>query len=508
MKAAVGEGATEGRTMTEIRTRTGIGDRTGSDGIDEQQYDLIVIGAGSAGIAAAAAGRRTGARVLMVERSRPGGNSIWTGTVPSKALVAAARAAHLMRTADRFGITPVQPEIDFGGLMRGIEQRITGAAQSASADVLHDSGIDVITGTASFTGPDTITVDGRLYRFFKAVIATGTAPSMPSIPGLSDCAPLTTDTFWDLRFLPSHLTLIGGGPTGCELGQALARLGSRVTIIEQCDRLLPKGEPEVSQLITDRLRAEGLEIMVGTTVLRANSFTGHTRLTVTDADAEAPRTVEAGRVMITAGRRPVTVGLDLAKAGVFLNPQGYIATDERLRTSNRRVYAAGDACGDRPLASLAELDGEVAAGNALLGSSRTARHDLGPQVVFTDPEVGRIGHTEFSAQMQVTGQIFSRIAEGRVDRAIAENEPVGLTKIVSDDHGRLLGASVVSPRAGEVITELATVMQHRGRIAELADVPHAHPTWSAPVWDLAVADRAERGTTFMPGRLTAAVRKR
>lgn len=477
--------------------------------MDERQYDLIVIGAGSAGIAAAAAGRRTGARVLLVERGRPGGNTIWTGTVPSKALVAAGRAANLMRTADRFAIAPVEPQVDFGGLMRGIQQRITDAAQSASADVIQDAGVDVATGTATFTGPDTIAVDGQPYRFFKCVIATGTAPSMPPIPGLADCAPLTTDSFWDLRFLPSRLTLVGGGPTGCELGQALARLGARVTIMEQADRLLPKEEPEVSELITERLRDEGLEIMLGTTVLRATSFTGHTRLVVTSTASDAPQTVECGRVMITAGRRPVTVGLDLAKAGVFLNAHGYIATDDRLRTSNRRIYAAGDAGGDRPLASIAELDGEVAASNALLGTSRTARHDLGPQVIFTEPEVGRIGHTEFSAQVRVGGQVSSRIGDGRVDRAIAENAPAGLTKIVSDDHGRLLGASVVSPRAGEVITELATVMQHRGRIAELADVPHAYPTWSDPLWNLAQADRTDHQTSgSVSGRLGAIMHRR
>lgn len=493
--------------MTDVRTRTGETSRTGSVQPDQHQYDLIVIGAGSAGIAAAAAGRRAGARVLLVERGRPGGNSIWTGTVPSKALVAAGRAAHLMRTADRFGITPVEPEINFGELMRGIEQRIADAAQWASADVVEGNGIDVITGAASFTGPDSVAVDGVEYHFFKAVIATGTAPSLPPIPGLLDCSPLTTDTLWGLRFLPTQLTLLGGGPTGCELGQALARLGSKVTIIEEAERLLPKEEPEVSELITERLRAEGLTIMVGTTVVRATSFTGHTRLLVADRAGDEPQTVEAGRILITAGRRPVTVGLDLAHAGVFLNDHGYIATDERLRTTNRRIYAAGDASGDRPLASLAALDGEVAADNALLGAARTARHDLGPQVVFTDPEVGRIGHTELSARLEVGGRVTGRTGDGRVDRAIAENEPAGLTKIISDDHGRLLGASVVSPRAGEVITELATVMQHRGRVAELADVPHAYPTWSDPIWHLAQAARAERGPASVPERISAAVRK-
>lgn len=505
--------------MTDVRARTGETNRTGSVRHDQHQYDLIVIGAGSAGIAAAAAGRRTGARVLMVERGRPGGNSIWTGTVPSKALVAAGRAAQLMRTADRFGITPVEPQINFGELMRGIEQRISDAAQSASADVVEDSGVDVITGAASFTRPDTIAIDGAPYRFLKAVIATGTAPSVPPIPGLFDCSPLTTDTLWDLRFLPPQLTLLGGGPTGCELAQALSRLGARVTIIEEADRLLPKEEPEVSELITQRLRDEGLTIMVGTTVVRASSFTGHTRLLVTDHDHDEPHTVEAGRMMITAGRRPVTVGLDLARAGVFLNEQGYIGTDERLRTTNRRIYAAGDASGDRPLASLAALDGEVAAGNALLGSARGPRHDLGPQVIFTDPEVGRIGHTELSARFEISGPITGQTSHGRADRAIAENEPAGLTKIISDDHGRLLGASVVSPRAGEVITELSMVMQHRGQLAELADVPHAYPTWSDPIWDLAHAARAERGPAPRSGsrsgsrsnsrsnRINAAVRR-
>ncbi|HEY9291875.1 MAG TPA: FAD-dependent oxidoreductase [Microlunatus sp.] len=457
-----------------------------------QHCDLLVIGAGSAGIAAAAAGQRAGAKVTVIERERPGGTSLWTGTVPTKALIAAARAARLMRTADRFAITPVEPQINFGDLMRGIQDRVAAAAPTEPAGALRRLGIEVVSGDAHFTGADSIMVGEDSYHFSRAVIASGTAPTMPPIPGLAECNPLTVTSFWELRFLPEHVTLLGGGPTGCEFAQALVRLGSEVRIIEQAERLLPREEPEASEMITEQLRSEGVEVLTGTAVRRAISYAHHQQLIISGPDEAEPRTIESGRIMVAAGRRPVTVGLDLGRAGIFLNGQGYIATDERLRTANRKVYAAGDAVGDRPLASLAELDGEIAATNAISGRSRIARHDLGPQVVFTDPEIGRIGHTELSARVGLGDWLRVRKSSGRIDRAIAENEPSGMTKIISNGHGRMVGATVISPRAGEVITELATVLQRGGRIGDLASVPHAYPTWSDALWHAALDDQAER----------------
>ncbi len=472
------------------------GSGSGVDPGGEESYDLVVVGAGSAGIAAAATAGRGGARVLVVERERAGGSCLWTGTVPSKALVAAARTAHMMRTADRYGIRPVQPEVDFGALMRGIQDRISSAAPANSSKALESAGVTLVSGDARFSGPETVVVGDRVCRFSRAIIATGAGPAMPAVPGLANCAPLTVETFWSLRFLPERMTLIGGGPTGCELAQALARLGSTVTLIEQADRLLPSEEPEVGTLIADRLRQEGVEVLTGTSVLRATAYSKHTELVISDQAAGAddgpqPRTLEAGRILVTAGRRPATVGLDLHRAGVALNEHGYIRTDERLRTTNRRIYAAGDAVGDRPLAALAASDGEVAAVNAMTGRSRTVRHDLGPQVVFTDPEVGRVGHTERSARAALGDWLTVRRPSGQIDRAVSENEEAAFVKIINDERGRLVGATVVSPRAGEVITELATVLQNRGRIGDLAAVPHAYPTWSDAVWNAALADRAE-----------------
>jgi pyruvate/2-oxoglutarate dehydrogenase complex dihydrolipoamide dehydrogenase (E3) component len=415
-----------------------------------------------------------------------------------------------MRTADRYGIKPVQPEVDFGALMRGIQDRITAAAPETSSDALRALGVDIVMGDARFTGPETIVVGEQIYRFSRAIIATGSGPVMPIAPGLADCAALTVESFWSLRSLPARMTLIGGGPTGCELGQALARLGADITIIEQADRLLPSEEPEVGALIADRLREEGVTVLTRTTVLRAMAYGRHTELMITQAQpGEEPvsRTVEAGRILITAGRRPATVGLDLQRAGVALNDHGYVRTDERLRTTNRRVFAAGDAVGDRPLASLAASDGEVAAVNAVTGRSRTMRHDLGPQVVFTDPEIGRVGHTESSARSVLGDQLQVRTPAGRIDRAVSENESAGFTKIINDDRGRLMGATVVSPRAGEVITELATVLQNHGRVGDLAAVPHAYPTWSDAVWNAALEDRAEHQGPLLSQRLTAGRRR-
>lgn len=467
---------------------------------DGEHYDLIVIGAGPAGIAAAKSARRADARVLVVSRGRPGQSTQWSGTVPSKALIAAARTAQLMRTADRFGITAVEPVINFGTLTETIRDRITTTAPAESVGSLRDLGIDLAFGTARFTGETTMVIDDLPYEFSRAVIATGSAPAMPPIPGLSDSSPLTPESLWDLRFLPEQLTLIGGGPTGCELGQAFARLGSRVMIVEQADQLLPREEPEVSAMIAARLTEEGVHILTGTTVQRVTSYRKHCQLTVGRADRSDARSLEAGMILVAAGRRPATVNLELGRAAVFLNSTGYIETDDRLRTSNKRIFAAGDVIGGRPLASLAEMDGEIAANNATAGRQRTEQHELAPQVVFTDPEVGRIGHTEASARAAFGDWLRIRTSDSRIDRAIAENEPAGLTKIISNGHGRMIGASVVSPRAGEVITELATVLRHGGRIRELADVPHAYPTWSDAVRNAAQADQTERQQTLSSRR--------
>lgn len=467
------------------------GSRTADHGSIER-YDLVVIGAGSAGVAAARSARGAGARVLLVARGRPGESSWWSGTIPSKALIAAARTAHLMRTADRFGITPVEPVINFGQLTESIRERITRAEPDQMIDTLRDLGIDLALGTARFAGASTLTVDDRPYEFSRAVIATGSAPALPPIPGLADSSPLTPESLWGLRFLPEQLTVLGGGPTGCELSQALARLGSRVTLLEQADRLLPHEDPDVSKIISARLTEDGVHILTGTRVQRVSSFHKHCRATVLHHDADQARTVETGMILVAAGRRPATAGLDLARAGVFTNPDGYIDTDDRLRTSNKQIYAAGDVLGGRPLASLAELDGDVVGHNATSSKQRTARHELGPQVVFTDPEVGRIGHTEASARAALGDWLRIRTSGGRIDRALAENEPAGMIKVISNGHGRLVGASVVSPRAGEVITELSTVLRNGGRIGDLADVPHAYPTWSDAVWGAAVAEQAER----------------
>lgn len=471
------------------------GGRSAESG-DGQFYDLIVIGAGSAGIAAAKAGRRSGARVLVVARGRPGQSSLWSGTIPSKALIAAARTAHLMRTADRFGITAVEPEINFGRLTETIRERITTAAPDEMIDTLRELGIELIFGSARFDSADTLMVGDRRYGFSRAVIATGSGPVMPPIPGLADSMPLTPESLWDLRFLPEHLTLIGGGPTGCELAQAIARIGGHVTIIEQAERLLPAEAREVSELITERLAAEGVEIRTGTAVRRVTTYHKHRKLSLERSDGEQDPDLEAGMIMVTAGRRAATAGLDLPKAQVVCDDLGYIRSDDRLRTSNHQVYAAGDVLGGRPLASLAELDGEIAGSNATSGKQRTVQHELAPQVVFTDPEVGRIGLTEEAARERFGDALKVRTTVGRLDRAIAEDEPAGMTKIISDGNGRLIGASVVSPRAGEVITELATVLRRGGRIRELAEVPHAYPTWSDAVWVAAMAEHAERQRTL------------
>ncbi|SDN32407.1 Pyridine nucleotide-disulphide oxidoreductase, partial [Lentzea albidocapillata subsp. violacea] len=232
-------------------------------------YDLAIVGGGTAGIIAAKTAGRLGARVVLVERDRTGGDCLWTGCVPSKSLIAAAHAAQTMRTAGRFGITPVEPQVDFAAVMAHVYRAIKRIEPVDSPAALSEAGAEVIEGTAVFTGPDELKVDGRSLRFRHALIATGSVPALPPVPGLAEVEPLTSDTVWDLTELPARLAVLGGGPIGCELGQAFARLGAEVTIIEATERLVPREEPRAGITLSAALSADGVRVLTSATVIKA-----------------------------------------------------------------------------------------------------------------------------------------------------------------------------------------------------------------------------------------------
>ncbi|GAB3488480.1 dihydrolipoyl dehydrogenase family protein [Amycolatopsis cihanbeyliensis] len=468
-------------------------------------YDLVVVGGGTAGIIAAKTAGALGAKVALVEVARPGGDCLWTGCVPSKALIAAAATAHRMRTSGRFGITPVEPEVDFPAVMAHVRKAIERIEPADSPQALAEAGAEVVPGTAVFTGPREVLVGQRRLRFRHAVVATGSSPALPPIPGLAELDPLTSDTVWELTELPRRLAVLGGGPIGCELGQALSRLGAEVTIIEAADRLLPREEPRAGTALSAALSLEGIRVLTSTTVTGAEQDAGTVRLEV-DGPVGA-EVVEADRVLVATGRRPGTAGLGQDAAGVALDERGHVVVDAKLRTSNPRVYAAGDVVGKLLFTHVAGMHGSIAATNALLAPLRRIDHDTMPWVTFTDPEIAHVGLTEQDARRRHGTNIRVRLLEHEhVDRAVTEDETGGFTHIVLDGKARVLGATIVAPRAGEMIAELAGLVARRARLPELSSVVHPYPSWTDGVWNAAVAE-AQQGLHKPAVRALARLRR-
>ncbi len=452
-------------------------------------WDLLVVGGGSAGLVGARTAASLGASVLLVDRDRPGGDCLWTGCVPSKALLASAAAAADARAAARLGVRVDGVRVDFGAVMAHVRGAIAAIEPVDSPDALRSAGVHVARGTARFTGPATAEIDGVAVRFRQALVATGADPAIPGVPGLAGAAPLTSDTVWDLDELPARLVVLGGGTIGCELGQAFARLGSRVSVVEAEPRLLPTEDPDASGLVAAALAGDGVTVRTGVAVTAVEDAGRAVRL----ADGA---TVEADVVLVALGRRPDTRGLDLDAAGVRLDDRGYVVVDRYLRTTNPRIWAAGDVTGHPQFTHVAGVHGSAAAANAVLGLRRIPQTSAVPRVTFTAPEVAAVG-----MPAGTRGTTTRTRRHDEVDRAVAEGRTAGFSRLVLDRRGRVVGATVVGPRAGEVLAELALATRHGLRARDLAAVMHAYPTWADGPWNAAIAEVQERLATPVPHRL-------
>jgi pyruvate/2-oxoglutarate dehydrogenase complex dihydrolipoamide dehydrogenase (E3) component len=430
-------------------------------------YDLVIVGAGAAGLGAAREARRRGAHPVIAVDGPVGGECTFTGCVPSKALIlAAARGA------------------SFDDAMGAVHHAVNHIAATESADVLRGEGIDVVEGRARLVGPDAIEVDGRALRGRGIVVATGSVPALPPIPGLRDANPLTNETVFQLSRAPASLLIIGGGATGCELGQAFARLGTKVTILEAAPRVLLSEEPDASELITDLLRAEGVAVHVGVTIRSAvRDPGGQARLTLGDGAA-----VVGEQLLLAAGRQSVTEGLGLDELGVEVDERGVIKTDDHLATTRAGIYAAGDVTARLQLTHAAHRMGVIAATNALRRFPKSKFETAAiPWVVFTDPQVARVGITE--ARSPTTGARVAELPMTELERAVIEQRSEGFVKLIAGRRrllgslggGRLLGATVVAPDAGEMIHEAALAVRTRMFTGRLAQTVHAYPTWSIAV---------------------------
>lgn len=436
-----------------------------SDTLTDRQgpWDLVVVGGGTAGIVAAKTAAGLGSDVLLIERHRTGGDCLWTGCVPSKALLGRAH---------RRGASTS----DFSAAMAHVHTSIATIEPVDSPDDLRRTGVTVVHGDAVFTGPKSLTVDGNDVRFRHTVLATGSAPIVPPIPGLEGVAVLTSDSVWSLVDRPDRLLVIGAGSIGCELGQAFARLGTAVTLVEAGSRILPREDADAADLMASVLRADGVDVRTGTSV------TGFAGLTAVLDDADV---IEAGQVLVAIGRGPSTTGMALDRAGVELGPRGHVTVDKHLRTSNRRIWAAGDVTTNPAFTHVAGTHGSLAATNAVLGLRRSVDVATVPRVTYTQPEVAAFGVDLEAAETQ--GLTTRTIPHHDVDRAIVDERTNGFSRLVLDRKGRIIGATIVGPRAGESLAEVVLAARHGLRARDVAASMHAYPTYGDGVWKAALA---------------------
>lgn len=448
--------------------------------------DLLVLGGGTAGLTAAMLAGGLGARVALVERDRTGGECLWTGCVPSKGLLEAADLAFRMRHADLLGLEPAVGDIDLAVVLERVRQAQARIEPHDAPERIAAAGAEVLADEACFVGPRRVRLRGagRELTARAVVLAVGSTPTLPPIDGLERADPLTTDSVWQLDTLPERLAVLGGGPVACELGQAFARLGSRVTIVEQAPRLLPREDPEVGDLLARRFAAEGLEVRTGTSAVGVERCGDRWRVTLRGG-ARGPDVV-ADRLLVATGRRPRTGGLGLELAGVDLRADGAVRVDGRMRTSAGGVYAAGDVTGLLPFTHVAAYQAVVATLNALFLLPRRARYRTLPYAVFTDPQVAQVGLTERQAR-SLWGErtTVARLDQRDVDRAIVAARTDGFTKLVADPGGRLVGATLVGPAAAEGIGELAALVARRARVGALYRTVHPYPTYAQGTADAA-----------------------
>ncbi len=455
-----------------------------------EPWDLLVVGGGTAGIVASTTAAALGARVLLVERERTGGDCLWRGCVPSKSLLAAAHVAAQARAAARQGgrlgvHVNGTVEVDFAAVMDHVRSAIATIEPDDSPATLEAKGVSVRSGTVRLTGPGSAEVDGDRLAFRQLVVATGSAPNVP--PDLEVGEVLTSETVWELTELPARLTVLGGGPIGCELAQAFARLGSEVTLLQRGDRLLPADSREASAAVLAALRADGVRVLLGVTgtdPVRSDGALRGLEVRGGDLGPGGSEVVPHDRLLVAIGRRPRTAGLGLGSLGVRLGDDGRVEVDATMRSSQPLVWAAGDVSGPPFQTHVAGTDASVAASNAVLGLRRRRDPDH-PRVTFTDPEVAAVGTAVDDAD-DARGLHVVRQGHDHGDRAITEDATVGSTTLVLDRRGRVVGACVIGPRAGETIGELALAVSEGLRASALAGTTHPYPTHSDPAWNAAI----------------------
>lgn len=440
--------------------------------------NLIVIGAGSAGLVSAYIAAMVKAKVTLIEAHEMGGDCLNTGCVPSKALIKSARVAHLVKDAARFGVNAPPAIIDFPAVMRRVRDVITTIEPHDSVERFTGLGVDCVKGYARFIDPWTIEIDGDRQLTAKSfVIATGAAPLIPALPGVEESGYLTSETLWDAMAdrsaAPKQLVILGGGPIGCELAQAFQRLGSHVSIVEMASRLLLKEDADAAALVAAQLSTDGVSVLTGHKALRFEAGT----IVVEGPDGE--KSIRFDDVIIAVGRKPRVSGFGLEELGLVV--EGTLESDAFLRTNIPHILCAGDVAGNQQLTHGASHEAWYAAVNALARPFKKYRADYRvlPRVTYTEPELATVGLTEDEAIAQAIAHDVTRYDLDDLDRAIAESEREGFVKILTaKGNDKILGATIVGAHAGETLAEITFAMKHNMGLRKILQTIHPYPTWA------------------------------
>lgn len=457
-------------------------------------FDLVAVGGGTGGLVAAAGAAYLGLKPALVEKARLGGDCLWTGCVPSKALIASGRLARESGTAGDLGLRPAPGPHDFGAVMERMRAARATVAHHDDPERFREMGVAVHFGSARFLDASTVEVDGvGTVRANRFVVATGASPRVPPIPGLKEAGYWTYETVFDQNELPSSVAVVGGGPIGVEFAQVFARLGARVTVLEAAERLLLQEDPDVSAFVGRMLDAEGIDVRTGAAVTAVRTEGGRKVIEWTApgsgsgveesgparASAERGRVLAVDEIFVAAGRTPCTRGLGLDAAGVRRTRGGAVAVDPYLRTSVSGVWAVGDVTGGVQFTHAAEQMAKTALRNAVLPGRTRVRYDHVPSVTFTDPEVARVGLGE--AEAEAAGATTYRYEMEDLDRAIVDGAGVGFVKVSADRKGKIMGAAIVARGAGEMILPLVMARQHGLSLSQVANTIFPYPTMTEGV---------------------------
>lgn len=442
-------------------------------------YDLIVLGGGTAGLVSAVGAASLGARVALIEKDLLGGDCLHTGCVPSKALLASGSILQKLRECSQFGISVGSVEVNFLDILQRISNIRTKLANHDSVERLSRIGVHVFFGSPTYISKNQIALGSRKLRFRRSLIATGSRPSIPTIPGLETIPFLTTSTLFQLSELPKKLIVLGGGPSGCELAQVFRQLGSQVTLVERSPRLIPEEDSIVSEYLQKSLRLDGVHLMLNTTANEARYWAGSIQMIVDEQGRQT--TVEGTHLLVVAGRCPNAEDLGLELAGVQYDVFSGIQASDRMQTTNRRIFAAGDVCSMLKFTHAADLQARIVVRNALFGGRERFRPSEIPYCIYTHPEVAHVGIHESTAQVNgVALDTLSLVLED-VDRAVLEGT-TGIIRVhLKRGTDRILGASIVAERASEMISQFAFAMKNNIGLAKLGSTVQPYPTYGNAV---------------------------